>query len=299
MFRLPEDDIRALILSAVFIAIATAVAVGVVCWKDKSASETALLSSKAVDEALNMPNGLIGTTETKPATEAAPFPFDPNHADSATLLRVGLRSWQVSNLLKYRRKGGRWHSPDDFSRLYGLTDEEFARLRPYIRIAPEDWRKPRAEVDESPYGTPKAEKPHFERQDKYAEGTVVQLNEADTVALKHIPGIGSYYARKIVQYRERLGGFVHVSQVAEIEGLPAGITRWFAVEVQPAPRRIRINHATFKELVRHPYLSYEQTKVVVNHIRRYGPLRSWRDLRLYTEFSDTDFRRLAPYVVFD
>lgn len=226
-----------------------------------------------------------------------PFPFDPNHADSLTLLEVGLSPWQVRNMLRYRRKGGRWRSPDDFARLYGLSEEEFRRLRPYVRIAPAD--RPKAYAREEHYGRPLPEQPRYERTEKYAEGTKVSLNEADTTELKHIPGIGSYYAGKIVRYRERLGGYVSVAQLAEVEGLPAGVSRWFVLSGQPVPKRISLNRASFKELVRHPYLNYEQTKCIVNHIRRYGPIRSWNELRLYKDFSAHDFERLAPYFSLD
>ncbi len=227
------------------------------------------------------------------------FAFDPNHTDSATLRRLGLSEWQVGNMMKYRRRGGRWRSEDDFRRLYGLTEEDFRRLRPYIRIAPADRRAAYVPFERpAPYGTPKGEKPEYEPSDKMKEGETLALNAADTTALKTIPGVGSYYARKIVKYRERLGGFVSLSQVDEVEGLPAGCSRWFTLD-EVAVRKIRINHASFKELVSHPYLNYEQTKDIVNHIRQYGPISSWRDLRLYKEFSEQDFARLAPYFSFN
>lgn len=230
------------------------------------------------------------------------FPFDPNHDDSLTLLRLGLRPWQVGNMMKYRRKQGRWRSPDDFRRLYGLSEADFQRLRPYIRIAPEDQRHSKEYWEDRrpyPYGVPKGDRATFEHVEKYPEGTQLAINEADTTELKRIPGIGSYYASKIVRYRERLGGFISVRQIDEVEGLPPGISRWFKLGPRQAPHRLRINHATFKQLYAHPYLNYEQTKDIVNHIRRYGPLRSLRDLRLYKEFSDDDLSRLAPYVTFD
>lgn len=226
--------------------------------------------------------------------ELTPFPFDPNHADSATLCRLGLKPWQVSNMLKYRRKGGRWRSADDLQRLYGLSKSQFEQLRPYVHIAEADKRKvyERAEWQSNYEHEPRP------KTEKLAEGVTLPANTADTTALKHIPGIGSYYARKIVDYRERLGGFVSTSQIGEIEDLPAGITRWFVLDKADKPRQLRINHATFKQLVRHPYLSYEQTKIIVTHIRQYGAIRSWRDLQLYKEFTQNDFKRLAPYISF-
>ena len=223
-----------------------------------------------------------------------PFPFDPNHADSATLCRLGLKPWQVSNMLKYRRKGGRWRSADDLQRLYGLSKSQFEQLRPYVRIAEADKRK----VYERTEWQSNYEYEPRPKTEKFAEGVTLSANTADTTALKHIPGIGSYYARKIVDYRERLGGFVSTSQIGEIEDLPAGITRWFVLDKTDKPRQLRINHATFKQLVRHPYLSYEQTKIIVTHIRQYGAIRSWRDLQLYKEFTQNDFKRLAPYISF-
>ena len=64
------------------------------------------------------------------------FDFDPNTADSATFIRIGLPHWMAHNALKYRRKGGRWRKAEDFKRLYGMTNERFALLEPYIKIVP-------------------------------------------------------------------------------------------------------------------------------------------------------------------
>lgn len=225
------------------------------------------------------------------------FAFDPNQADSLTLLELGLKPWQVRNMMKYRRKGGRWRSTEHFGRLYGLTRAEFERLRPYVRIADADG--PRRPADRRSGGRDGAEEtPRYQPAEKYPEGTVIALNDADTTQLKHIPGIGSWRARRIVDYRTRLGGYVSVSQIEELDDMPPGLSRWFTVG-EVSPRTIRINRASFRELVRHPYLSYEQTKVIANHIRKYGPLASWRDLQLYKEFAPADFERLAPYFRFD
>lgn len=221
------------------------------------------------------------------------FPFNPNTADSATLVRLGLRPWQASNVLKYRRKGGKWRAPDDFARLYGLSKEDFLLLRPYIRIdAPEGY------ADETDAGHSVRDSLRRQYPEKYPEGTVVDLNSADTTELKRIPGIGSYYAGKICRYRERLGGFLHVAQIKEVEGLPADVEKWFCVAPDAQVRRIDMNGATFKQLVSHPYLSYEQVKVISDHIRKRGPLKDWSDLRLYDEFTAEDFQRLQPYFYF-
>ena len=222
------------------------------------------------------------------------FPFNPNTADSMTLLRVGLKPWQVKNLMAYRRAGGRWKDADDFKRLYGLSEEEFQRLRPYVQIPPAV-----KEVYFTEHDRARQDSLHHLRPEKFTQLTVLDLNTVDTLTLRKIPGIGVGYSRSIVSYRERLGGFVSVAQLKDIEGLPARIEEWFSVEEQVAVRTISINKSDFKTLVRHPYLSYEQVKVITTHIRKYGPLRSWKDLQQYPEFTPQDFERLTPYFVFE
>ena len=229
------------------------------------------------------------------------FAFDPNHTDSVKLLKLGLSNWQVANMMKYRRKGGKWRSVDDFQRLYGLSKTDFKKLKPYIRIAEKDKRGRFVpfEYYYNEYAANKSEKPRYEKIEKLKEGVTLDLEHADTTILKQIPGIGSYYASKIVKYRERLGGFISTNQLYDIEGLPSNVSKWFTLSSKPSVKKIRINHATFKELVRHPYINYEQTKDIVNHVRQYGPLHSFKELRLYKEFSEKDFQRLEPYIQFD
>ena len=234
------------------------------------------------------------TRQEEVRTPVQSFPFNPNTADSMTLLRVGLKPWQVKNLMAYRRAGGRWKDADDFKRLYGLSDEEFQRLRPYVQIPPAV-----KEVYFTEHDRARQDSLHHLRPEKFTQLTVLDLNTVDTLTLRKIPGIGVGYSRSIVSYRERLGGFVSVAQLKDIEGLPARIEEWFSVEEQVAVRTISINKSDFKTLVRHPYLSYEQVKVITTHIRKYGSLRSWKDLQLYPEFTPKDFERLTPYFVFE
>ena len=223
-----------------------------------------------------------------------PFPFNPNTADSATLIKVGLKPWQVKNLLAYRRAGGRWKDADDFKRLYGLSDEDYQRLRPYIKIPP-----PIKDVYFTEKDRARQDSLRQLRPEKFAELTVLDLNTVDTLTLRKIPGVGVGYSRSIVSYRQRLGGFVSVAQLKEIEGLPDRIEEWFTVDENAEVNRISINKSDFKTLLRHPYLSYEQVKVITTHIRKYGPLRSWKDLQLYKEFTSRDFERLTPYFMFE
>lgn len=272
--------------------------------------------------------------------EVESFPFDPNTADSTQLRRLGLTRFQIQNIYKYRAKGGAYHRPDEFKKLYGLTVQQWQHLKPLIRIStpyqyladtpdaytPDTYtpRKAPHSNNENGYqgtttsgyqgtttgghqGTPEVNgtSPSYRgaRRDttlypnKLKPGQTIEINQADTNALKRIPGIGGYYARKIVQYRERLGGFVSLQQLDDLENIPLGIESYLTINPKIL-QKLRINHCTLRQLNSHPYLSYLQAKAIYEHVRTAGPIHSLQELSMHEEFTPQDLQRLAPYLDF-
>lgn len=221
--------------------------------------------------------------------------FDPNTADSTLLLQIGLQPWQVRCIYRYRAHGGVYRRPSDFARLYGLTAGQYRALEPYIRIAP-DYR-PAAEV----YARSEAAEPSARDTLRYPVKLKpterVALNSADTALLKRVPGIGSYYARRIVNYRRQLGGYVSVSQLAEIEGMPAEAMAYFTIDASHV-QRLRINELTLAQLRRHPYIDYLQARDICDYRRLKGPISSLAQLRLLHVFPEAALDRLRPYIEF-
>lgn len=225
-------------------------------------------------------------------------PFDPNTAPPEQLLALGLQPWQVRSLLKYRSKGGVFRQPSDFARLYGLTLKQYRQLEPYIRIS-DDYR-PAADFIAS-------ERPHAMHQRdtlrypvKLKAGMHVFLNSADTTDLKKVPGIGSYFARQIVNYRNRLGGFSSIEQLAEIEDFPIESLTFFAVSTDELGKihRLNVNKLSLNELKRHPYINFYMARSIVDFRRLHGDLQSLDQLKLLKDFSEEKVRRLQPYVTF-
>ena len=218
--------------------------------------------------------------------------FDPNMADSIELSRLGLPVYVVRNILKYRQKGGRFKTTESFSRIYGLEPDLFERLKPYIRIA--EPKVAEAIKVDTVVIREVVEKKTF----KYPEGTLVDVNGADTAELKKIPGIGSGIAKAIVSYRTRLGGFYALEQLAEIEYMTPTLMKWFKLE-EPVVRPLKVNEAGLETLRSHPYLNFYQAKVIVEHRRKKGKLKSLSQLSLYEEFTEKDLERLSAYLTFD
>ena len=230
--------------------------------------------------------------------QAVLAPFDPNLADSIELSRLGLSKFVVRNILKYRLKGGRFTTPESLARIYGLTEEKFLELKPYIRISESFVRKPKKVWKEKNAPVVTHKRDSFPKVFKYPEGTKVNANLADTVELKKIPGIGSGIARMIVAYRERLGGFYSLEQLLEVKYMTPELLEWFSLG-EVAVRRLQINRAGLEKLRSHPYLNFYQAKVIVEHRRTRGELKSLSQLSLYEEFTEKDLIRLAAYVSFD
>ena len=229
--------------------------------------------------------------------KAERFVFDPNTADSTQLLRLGLRPFIVRNIYKYSAKCGRFRKPEDFARMYGLGKEEYKSLAPYIKIS----------SDYQPASTLFEKKQH-ERAvrdtmriaiypEKLKQNEQVELNCNDTNMLKKVPGVGSYYARRVVEYGKRLGGYVRVGQLMEIEGFPDEALSYFKMgeaEIQ----KINLNTFTLNRLKSHPYVSFFQAKAIVDYRRLRGHIKSLDDLSLLKEFPPQAIEKLKPYVEF-
>lgn len=219
-------------------------------------------------------------------------PFDPNTADSVLLRQLGLPVYIVRNILKYRAKGGVFRSPESFSRIYGLKEEVYQKLKPYITIAP------LVSVSHVRTDTFRQLQDTIPYIPKYEEGTIVDLNKADTSILKRIPGIGSTLARMIVVYRQRLGGFYDVSQLQEVPHVRVELNKWFVVT--PAGlHKIQVNSASLDKLRSHPYMDFYKAKAIMEYRRKRGKIKGLSQLSMFEEFTEKDLKRLSPYLTFE
>lgn len=130
---------------------------------------------------------------------------------------------------------------------------------------------------------------------KLQAGQTIDINLADSAQLVQVPGIGGARARAILRYREKLGGFYTPQQVLEIEEMPATVVPFLTIN-RPTISTLSLNTATIKQLVRHPYINYEQAKAILDYRRKYGKIANLQQLSLLDVFTPEDLERLSHYL---
>lgn len=204
------------------------------------------------------------------------FPFDPNTLDAAGWKRLGVRDKTIGTIQNYLSKGGRFRQPEDIQRIYGLFPDEAERLLPYVKIAPvaaSEKTFARSETGNT------VEKPFY----KPAPLAIIDVNTADTTAFIALPGIGNKLANRIVNFRNRLGGFHSVDQVAETFGLPdsvfARIKPRLTIANNATTRLLNINTASADELKANPYIRWNIANAIVQYRQQHGNYTSLDDLK--------------------
>lgn len=309
LFHILKNDRQALLGLLVI-----AVAIGVLLFANEGGKDSSDIMEDDIGRTEQAQNTTADDRKRKeyyavPEKEIHLQTFDPNTADSTVLLGLGLQPWQVRNIYKYRANGGIYTCPEDFARLYGLTVKKYRELLPYIRISA-DYR-PASEVYSTPHqvrtnsalsrlSTPDSSRSNtaMPYPQKLRQGQTISLNLSDTITLRKVPGIGAHFARKIVRYRERLGGFVSNSQLLEIEDFPESALPYLTVRSDDDIHKLNINTATNEQLRRHPYINYMMARQICDYRRVHGKINDIDALRLLPTFKPTTIQKLKPYITY-
>lgn len=218
------------------------------------------------------------------------FYFDPNTLSVDGWIRLGIRGKTAQTIHKYVSKGGKFYMPEDIGKIWGLHPDEVQRLLPYVRIE----QKPLAGYNKYPATEPYK----TDTKTKYSIANV-EINTADTTAFIALPGIGSKLAARIIAFREKLGGFYKIEQVAETYGLPDSAFQKIKSKLVTGSsnvKKININTATVDELKAHPYLRYNLANAIVQYRLQHGNFAAVSDVKKIMLFTDDVYNKAAPYL---
>lgn len=218
-------------------------------------------------------------------------PVDPNKADSTQLVAIGLRPGTVKNVLNYRRKGGVIKSLEDFSKIYGMDAEQLERSKKHLIF-------PNIENNFQPFSYKNliaAEKSPEERALR------LDINSATEAEWEYLRGVGTGSAKRIVEYREKLGGFHNIEQVKEVWG----VTDSMYMVLQPhlvletPPGKIKINLLDIETLARHPYIDWKKAKLLVHYREQHGNYRQKKDLLKIKVLTEEWVDKIIVYLDFE
>ncbi len=222
------------------------------------------------------------------------FYFDPNTLSADGWKKLGLREKTIHTIQNYLAKGGHFKNPGDLQKIYGLIPDEYERIAPYIKITS---REETNSVKNYTAENKPGEKPFVHNSGYHY--SIIDINMADTNAFIALPGIGSRLASRIVNFRDKLGGFYSISQVAETFGLPDStfqkIKQYLKLE-NTAVKKININLASVDELKAHPYIRWNLAKPIVAYRNEHGPYESVEDIKKVMAVTEDVYKKILPYL---
>ena len=220
-------------------------------------------------------------------------PFNPNTATENELLGLGLEEKTVKVLLKYREKGGYFRTKEDLKKIYNLSDIDYLRISSFFQSSEN-------QPITKGYSTDFQNKENV-KSTLTKKQTPIDLNRANEDDFLQLRGIGRTFALRIIEHRERLGGFTSLNQLKEVYGLPDStfhnISPYLRLTTSPQ-RKINVNTATIEEL-KHPYLTRKQAEVIIRYRVNHGALKSMEDVKKAGILSEMVAEKLKPYIDFD
>ena len=208
------------------------------------------------------------------------FNFNPNTLADKGWLALGLSSTKLSVLRNFQKSGAIFKTKTDLKNCFAITDKFYEKVEIYISI-------PKIKKAETPIIKTKKTK------------QIVELNQADSLQLISINGLGPFYAKQILKYRKELGGFRNYAQLTEIWGLEN-------LEIQKLKqqtsidtlhiRKVNVNAIELEQLKLHPYLNYKQAKMILNYRKQHGDFKQVKDIRKIKPITPELFRKIAPYL---
>ena len=222
-------------------------------------------------------------TKLKPKgkTQKIRFHFNPNTISKDSLQMLPIHPNAIRNIVKYRLSGGKFYKAEDVKKIYGMAEGDFEKIQEDI-IIPSNTKK---------------NKTYASSYIKKDPSIQIEINKANIEEWQKLKGIGPYTAKKIIAYREKLGGFYTINQVGETWALPDSVFQHIKPQLRivQANQKLTINNIEFDQLVKHPYLSSKKAKIILNYITQHGSLKNKKDLYNIRILDSIQVNKLHPY----
>lgn len=214
------------------------------------------------------------------------FPFNPNFLTDYRGYSLGMSNEEIDRLLAFRGKGNWVNSPEDFQKATGVSDSLLSVLKPYLKFP--DFKR---NTTSAKSAFPSEILTHSEK---------IDLNLATEDQLREIRGIGEVLSKRIISFRDRLGGFSHENQLYAVYGLDSLVIQRalqrFAVKTPKEIQRMNINTASASDISTIPGISFDQGKKIWEFRKLRGRISDLEELLKIEEISEFKFRVIQLYL---
>ncbi|HMR55941.1 MAG TPA: helix-hairpin-helix domain-containing protein [Cyclobacteriaceae bacterium] len=220
--------------------------------------------------------------------ESVRFAFDPNTATSAQLDSLGFPPYLTQRIQNYRNKNGKFKIKTDLLKMYGMDTLFYSQLEPFILLPDQLVNTHNKIQKEKIVTTTELKSESFD------------INLADSAQLIKIYGIGSKLSARIITYRNKLGGFISLTQLREVPGLDSAVIgqleKKYFVNPNFQPRKISLNHANEQELNNHPYIKYNLAKAIATYRFQHGNFNTLEEVKKIALVDETFYSKILPYL---
>ena len=235
--------------------------------------------------------------------EVTPFPFDPNRISYDSLMNMQLSEYVCRNIVSYREAGGIFYRPEDMEKIYGLEQDVFETLLPFIQISAEFLPGFNKDTiiyrDRKNLGQAELDSIRKDYIPAWKNELSVEINSADSASLLSIPGIGPWYAGRIIRYRDLLGGFIQPEQLMEVYGMDSArleqILPYIRID-STLIHHLDLNSVTFRDLLSHPYLNRQETYAIMQYRDFRDSIKEVENILNNQIIERERFRRVRPYL---
>jgi len=212
------------------------------------------------------------------------FQFDPNTLQEEGWERLGLNKRTIKTIIRYTSKGGKFYKPEDLQKIWGLPKGFYEHVENYIIIATKNPNR----QEFTPTTIAKPERRSWN----------IDINNTDTSALIELPGIGNKLAFRILNFRDKLGGFYSVDQIGETYGLADSTFQKIKqyLHTNNEVKKLNVNTATKDELKVHPYIKWNLANAIVEYRNQHGIYKTLDELKNIAVIDNTTFNKIAHYL---
>jgi competence ComEA-like helix-hairpin-helix protein len=216
--------------------------------------------------------------------------FDPNTISEKEWADLGIKSKTIATIKKYISKGGRFYKPEDLKKIWGLSTQKCDELMPYVKI------ESGVSLQQN-----KSTTPIFpERNYSVNKTRIVEINSADSIIIESLPGIGPTLTKRVIAYRNKMGGFYTIEQLKEVWGLQDSVYQKIKDKIivnAKIIQKININQANFEQLKIHPYIGYKLANAIINFRNQHGTFKSLEDIQKINLINDEIYNKISHYLV--